>query len=286
MDGNGGGRNAEAASLASMSETAIEIPQTKEGWYVLHDCYVVDWPRWRACHAGNDIIDEAQAWLARQQQVDRGDTALFSIVGQKADLLFLHYRDSVEALDQVELSFRRLRLHDFLKGSYSFLSVIELGLYEVTAGARRALAAKGLQPGAPGWDEAYQAEIARHTAGLDERLYRKIPSQSHICFYPMTKRRGEGKNWYALTGDERRNLMRSHGMVGAKYREQVTQVVSGAIGLDDWEWGVSLHANDPMVFKKLVTEMRYDPASAWYADFGPFFVGVRHQPTDLTELLA
>jgi peroxiredoxin len=269
-----------------MSDTAIEIPQTLEGWYILHDAYVMDWARWRACHAGNDIIDEAQAWLERAQTTERGDTALFSIVGQKADLLFLHYRESVAALDEVELSFRRLRLHDYLKPGYSFLSVIELGLYEVTAGARRALAARGLQPGAEGWDAAYQAEVARLTEGTKDRLYRKIPAHSHICFYPMSKRRGESRNWYALSGDERRAFMRSHGTVGAKYREQVVQVVSGAIGLDDWEWGVSLHANDPMVFKKLVTEMRYDPASAWYAEFGPFFVGVRHQPTDLRELLA
>ena len=272
--------------MPAMSEAPIEIPQTREGWYVLHDCYVVDWPRWRACHAGNDIIEEAKAWLERNQTPERGDTALYSIVGQKADLLFLHYRESVEALDQVELSFRRLRLHDYLKPGYSFLSVIEIGLYEATAGARRALAGRGLQPGAPGWDEAYTAEVAKHTSGLDERLYRKIPAHSHLCFYPMSKRRGESKNWYALSGDERRAFMRSHGMVGAKYREQVVQVVTGAIGLDDWEWGVSLHADDPMVFKKLVTEMRYDPASAWYAEFGPFFVGVRHRPDDLTELLA
>jgi len=269
-----------------MSEAPIEIPQTREGWYVLHDCYVVDWPRWRACHAGNDIIEEAMAWLERAQQPDKGDTALYSIVGQKADMLFLHYRESVEALDQVELSFRRLRLHDYLKPSYSFLSVIELGLYEVTAGARRALAGRGQNPGSPGYDEAYKLEVDKLTEGLTERLYRKIPGQSHICFYPMSKSRGESKNWYALTGDERRAFMRSHGQVGAKYREQVTQIVSGAIGLDDWEWGVSLHADDPMVFKKLVTEMRYDPASAWYAEFGQFYVGVRHQPADLNELLA
>jgi chlorite dismutase len=269
-----------------MSETTIEVPQTREGWYMLHDCYTVDWPRWRSCHAGMDMVDEARAWLERQQRIEQGDTALFSIVGQKADVMFLHYRDSIAGLDQVELSFRRLRLHDYLKPAYSFISVIELGLYEVTGGARRALAGKGLQPGTPDYEAAYAAEVERLTKGMDARLFRKIPPGSHICFYPMSKRRGESKNWYALDGDERRNLMRSHGMVGAKYREQVTQVVGGATGLDDWEWSVSLHSDDPMVFKKLVTEMRYDPASAWYAEFGPFFVGLRHQPDDLTELLA
>jgi peroxiredoxin len=269
-----------------MSEAPIEVPQTKEGWYVLHDCYVVDWPRWRACPAGNDIIEEARAWLDRAQETTQGDSALFSIVGQKADLMFLHYRESVGALDQVELSFRRLRLHDYLKPGYSFLSVIEIGLYEATAMARRQLAQRGLNPTSPDWESIYQTELAKHTELLKDRLYRKIPGHSHICFYPMSKRRGETKNWYALTGDERRAFMRSHGSVGSKYRDQVVQVVTGAIGLDDWEWGVSLHADDPMVFKKLVTEMRYDPASAWYAEFGPFFVGVRHKPEEINELLA
>lgn len=269
-----------------MSEPTPEVPETREGWFVLHDCYVVDWPRWRACPAGNDMIAEAEAWLSRMQSVERGDSAVYSIVGQKADLLFLHYRDSVEALDAVELSFRRLRLHEFLKPSFSFLSVIELGLYEASAGARRALAARGLAPGAEGYDAAFRAELDRLAAELEPRLYRRIPPQSHLCFYPMSKRRGEQRNWYALSGDERRQLMRGHGQVGARFREQVVQVVSGAIGLDDWEWGVDLHADDPLLFKKLVTAMRYDPASAWYAEFGPFFIGIRHRPEDLTELLA
>lgn len=265
---------------------AIEIPQTKEGWYVLHDAYVVDWPRWRACHAGNDMIEEAKAWLARAQECERGDTAMYSVVGQKADLLFLHYRDSVHTLDDVELSFRRLRLHDYLRPAATFLSVIELGLYEVTGGAHRALALRGLKPGTPGWDEAFKAEVDRLTGDLDARLFRRIPPHSHLCFYPMSKRRAEGHNWYALTAEQRRDLMRGHGQIGAKYREQVVQVVTGAIGLDDWEWGVSLHADDPLVFKKLITEMRYDPASAHYAEFGPFLIGIRHRPEELTDLLA
>ncbi|MCX8040632.1 MAG: heme-dependent peroxidase [Planctomycetota bacterium] len=263
-----------------------EVPETREGWFVLHDCYVVDWPRWRACSAGIEMIAEAQAWLERMQGAARGDSAMYSVVGQKADLLFLHYRDSVEALDEVELSFRRLRLHEFLKPSFSFLSVIELGLYEASAAARRALAARGRRPEDPGYEEAYREELARLTAELDARLFRRIPAQRHLCFYPMSKRRGEQRNWYALSSEERRQLMRGHGQVGARYRERVVQVISGAIGLDNWEWGVDLHADDPLVFKKLVTEMRYDPASAWYAEFGPFFIGIRHSPEDLTELLA
>ena len=121
---------------------------------------------------------------------------------------------------------------------------------------------------------------------MEARLYRDIPPQRYICFYPMNKRRGEDKNWYTLPMPERRAMMRSHGRIGHKYHEQVTQVISGSVGLDDWEWGVSLHADDPLVFKKLVYEMRFDPVSAIYAEFGPFYVGLRREPDTLPALLA
>lgn len=263
-----------------------EPPQTREGWFVLHDCYSVDWPRWRSCSAGFDLIEEFQHWLEGQQAVEKGGTAFYSVVGQKADLMLLHYRESVAALDEVELLFRRLRLHDFLKPAYSFLSVIELGTYEASGLARRELAQKGIQPGAPGFEQALAVAVEGQLKAMEARLFRRIPEQSHICFYPMSKRRGEGYNWYALDTEARRDLMRGHGRVGQQYAGKVVQVIGGAIGLDDWEWGVSLHADDPLVFKKLVTEMRYDPASSRYAEFGPFFVGLRHQPADLKELLA
>jgi chlorite dismutase len=89
----------------------------------------------------------------------------------------------------------------------------------------------------------------------------------------MSKRRSEGQNWYALSLDERSRLMQTHGMTGRRYAGRVMQVISGAIGLDAWEWGVTLFAKDPLDFKKLVTDMRFDEVSAKYADFGDFYVG-------------
>src|SRR5262249_60946691 len=81
-------------------------------------------------------------------------------------------------------------------------------------------------------------------------------------------------------------LMRGHGTIGRKYAGQVTQVISGSVGLDDWEWGVTLFADDPLVFKKLVYEMRFDPASSRFALFGPFYVGIRFAPEVLGEVLS
>ena len=253
--------------------TTIEIPQTREGWYVLHDAWYVDWGRWQQADDRDALLAEAQAWMAKAPE--RGDSAAYRISGQKADLLFLHYRADLAGIDAAKAGLRQLRLMQYLRPAGAFVSMIELGMYEVTAGVRRALAGRGLTPESADWPAVYAAELDRATAALQDRLFRPIPGQRHLCFYPMSKRRGEQRNWYALSSDERRDFMRSHGRVGSQYREQVTQVVSGAIGLDDWEWSVDLHSDDPLVFKKLVTEMRYDPASAWYAEFGPFLLGTR-----------
>jgi chlorite dismutase len=102
----------------------------------------------------------------------------------------------------------------------------------------------------------------------------------------MSKKRGETHNWYALSMDERRQLMRGHGMIGRKYAGKVTQIISGSVGFDDWEWGVSLFADDPLVFKKLVYEMRFDAASSLYGLFGEFFVGIRFEPAEIGALLS
>jgi chlorite dismutase len=95
----------------------------------------------------------------------------------------------------------------------------------------------------------------------------------YVCFYPMSKRRGESQNWYALSLDERSKLMQAHGLTGRRYAGKVQQIITGAIGLDAWEWGVTLFSGDPLQFKKLVTDMRFDEVSAKYAEFGDFYVG-------------
>jgi chlorite dismutase len=101
----------------------------------------------------------------------------------------------------------------------------------------------------------------------------------------MDRRRGENKNWYTLPIEERARQMHEHGLVGRRYQGEVKQIISGAIGFDDWEWGVDLFADEPLVFKKLIYEMRFDEVSAVYALFGHFYVGVRRSPSSLAKLL-
>ena len=100
----------------------------------------------------------------------------------------------------------------------------------------------------------------------------------------MDKKRDGADNWYRLPIEERQRLMHDHGMVGRRFAGEVTQIISGSIGFDDWEWGVDLFADDPLVFKKLVYEMRFDEASASYAKFGRFYVGIRIAAGELGRL--
>ncbi|MGC4054366.1 MAG: heme-dependent peroxidase [Paludibaculum sp.] len=268
---------------------ANDAPQTLEGWYVLHDLWRVDQRRWRQAaegqrEAAGGQLAGALAAVAKEG-AGAGDSAAYAVVGQKADLLFIHWRRSVDELKQAELALRGLAVADYLQPAGSYLSVIEAGLYEATAIAQKKLADAKLAPGTPAYQEAFDKEMEVQRKRLEARLRPVIPSARYSCFYPMSKRRGETRNWYDLPLEERRALMRGHGKVGHKYHDDVTQVVSGSIGLDDWEWAVTLFADDPLVFKKLVTEMRYDPASSRYAEFGSFVVGSRLQPGDLPRFL-
>lgn len=265
---------------------AVEASPTIEGWYTLHEVYSLDWPSWRALPAPerDAIAGQARQWL-EAAAAGRGDTKLYSVVTQKGDIMLCHYRDSPAALNQAELSLRQQPLFEFLSATYSYLSVIEVSLYEVQAVAMRRLAERGLEHGTPEYEAAFDKEMETQKARMNERLFRDIPPQRYICFYPMNKRRGEHVNWYALPLADRRMMMRGHGVLGHKYADLVTQVIGGSTGLDDWEWGVSLHAEDPLQFKKLIYEMRFDPASSWFAEFGPFYVGVRVDSGDLAALL-
>jgi chlorite dismutase len=265
---------------------ANEPPATIEGWSILHELWRLDWTLWRHLEPADReaIAGEALAWLA-QAVAEKGAVATYAVLGQKADLMLLFYRPDLPGLLAAQTAFRRTRLHEYLRPASSFVSMLEVSLYEATAITAAKLAERGLSPGTPAWDEAYAAEFARHRAALDERLWRGIPPGEHVCFYPMSKRRGEVHNWYALGVDERRALMRGHGRLGHKYQGRVVQVIGGAIGLDDWEWSVDLHADDPLVFKKLVTEMRFDPASSRYAEFGPFYLGRRLDEAALRAFL-
>jgi chlorite dismutase len=174
-------------------------------------------------------------------------------------------------------------LGELLRLEYDYLSVTEAGLYHATAQA-----AAEARPGSDAFkqqiDEAKAAELA--SAHVRTRLFPQVPEgMRYVSFYPMSKRRAVGANWYTLPVDERSRLMREHGMTGRTFAGRVFQVITGSVGLDDWEWGVTLFARDPLEFKRIVTEMRYDEASALYGEFGQFFTGIRFAPDQWPGLL-
>jgi len=130
------------------------------------------------------------------------------------------------------------------------------------------------------------AAMGRQREAMQPRLFPTIPPNRYVCFYPMDRRRGEDKNWYKVPFEERTRQMGEHGMIGRRYAGEVKQIISGSIGLDDWEWGVTLWADDPVSFKKLIYEMRFDEVSAVYALFGTFYIGLRCPAAQLGKYLA
>jgi peroxiredoxin len=276
-----------ARTVRPQTESLPEVPLTIEGYSVLHQMMRVRWSAWRQVSEvqKREILEEAENVLRGMEQNANGQSALFSLLGHKGDLMFVHFRESFAALNQAELELTRTRLSDFLEPSSSYLSVIELGLYESSTKTYRSLVENGIEPHSDEWKRAIEDTLARQREAMQPRLFPPMPPNRYICFYPMDRRRGEDKNWYTLPIEERQRQMNEHGLVGRRYAGEVKQIISGSIGFDDWEWGVTLFADDPLVFKRLIYEMRFDEVSAVYALFGTFYVGLRCTATDLSSLL-
>ncbi len=232
-----------------------EVLQTLEGWYALHDFRKINWNSWKALteKERRASIDQLSLYVNHWDSVEhnhQGSTAIYTIVGHKADLVIVHLRPTLQELNDLETAFNKSSFALHTEQSYSYVSVVELSNYVNN----------------PGEDPMQNPEILK-------RLKPIMPKAAHICFYPMNKKRELADNWYTLSVEQRREMMRAHGMIGRKYAGQVKQIISGSIGLDDWEWGVTLFSEDPLTFKKLVHEMRFDEASARFGEFGSFYVG-------------
>lgn len=272
-------------------EVAVEVPAvplTTEGYSVLHQMLRLRWPAWRALPASEKsaIMREAAEAFSAMEKHSPGQSALYSLIGHKGDLMLIHFRNSFADLNQAELKLAHLRLSDYLESTTSYLSIIELGLYESTMKIYKELIDQGIVPHSDQWKAEIECKLNRHKEAMHPRLFPEIPANRYACFYPMDRRRGEEKNWYTLPLEERARQMNEHGLVGRRYAGEVRQIISGSIGFDDWEWGVDLFADDPLVFKKLIYEMRFDHVSAVYALFGHFYVGVRVPAAKLEQLLS
>jgi peroxiredoxin len=262
-------------------------PLTLEGHYLLHEMFHLrraDWSRVPE-ERRRAWVQEAATLLGGMESRVDGASCAVAVLGQKADLMLIHFRPNLEALHETQLSVAGLGLRELLEPAGSYVSVVELGLYEMTLKLYGELEARGLKPDTPEFSQALAEEMARQRERMKGRLTGSVPKRRYVCFYPMSKKRGEIKNWYAEGVRRRGEMMREHGFIGRRYGEQVTQIISGSIGFDDWEWGVDLFADDPLVFKKLVYEMRFDEASSWYGEFGPFLVGLQFSASELGRLL-
>ncbi|AZK46274.1 hydrogen peroxide-dependent heme synthase [Paenibacillus lentus] len=234
-----------------MNEAAL----TLEGWYALHDFRSMNWTAWRAADDEERAValEELHACLQEWSSVEEaknGSTAVYSIVGQKADFVFMHLRETLEELNALENAFNKTTFAKYTVKSYSYVSVVELSNYLASGDG----------------DPKANPEVMA-------RLQPILPKSKHICFYPMNKKRDLSDNWYMLSMDDRRAMMRSHGLIGRSYAGKVKQIITGSVGLDDWEWGVTLFSDDALHFKKLVYEMRFDEVSARFGEFGSFYVG-------------
>ena len=216
-----------------------------EGWGVVHLLYKVDRGRAEAEPGGTKRVLDAIASL----EADDHQVLVFTVLGHKAELGIMALGPDVARLQafQHELAAAPLQLE------WSYVSLTERSEY--TEDEERARA----------------------------RLYPALPRKRAICFYPMSKRRAPDANWYELPFDQRKQLMGGHARVGRAYAGRVLQLITGSTGLDDWEWGVTLLADDPAALKEIVYDMRFDEVSARYAEFGPFVTGLLLDPGDALQ---
>jgi hydrogen peroxide-dependent heme synthase len=268
-----------------MSE-ALLPPLALHGWYMLTQ-FIRMSPadHAEAPEARDARLDDLARTLAEWEDLgDDGWSRLYRVVGGGSDYMLLHFRPTLDMLGEAE---RTLRLHDAsrdLEITGDYVSVVELGLYGHTLGLAKRAEREGIELGSEEWD-AMAASLLEEQMEKDYTLHRLYPRQPdempYVCFYPMNKRRNVGQNWYAQSLGERARLMQEHGKTGRGYAGKVSQIISGSVGLDDWEWAVTLFSHDPLQFKELVTEMRYDEVTSVYGEFGKFWVGHRIAVADV-----
>jgi len=252
-----------------------EAPPTREGWYALHDFRRVDWDAWREApvRERERAVEAGRAYLESVEGVEdaeEGVSVTYGVLGHEADLLVLHLRPTMEAIDVLARRFEDTALGAFTERASSYVSVTEVSGYTTDA---------------QGFFEGGEVEDRGLANYLQMRLHPTIPDADYVCFYPMSKRRGPEHNWYDLPFDERAEHMSAHGDIGREYAGKVTQVITGSIGFEEWEWGVTLFSNDATNVKDLLYEMRFDPSTSWFAEFGPFFTGIRLEPDGLGSYL-
>jgi chlorite dismutase len=262
-----------------MTDKTVKQVVPAEGWHVLHLFYRLEHGQWQLLDA--DERREARTRLAALVQEIRAmpstQLLVFSMVSPKADLGFMLLTPDLQGANRCEKALTQSLGPDVLLPVFSYLSMTERSEY-TTSEAEYAETLKkeqGLEPGSTEHEKALTDFRNRMAKYLHDRLYPNLPDWPVFCFYPMSKRRGEQRNWYALNFEERKKLMAGHARIGRTWHGKILQLITGSTGLDDSEWGVTLFAHDTLNVKNIVYEMRFDTVSAEYADFGEFYIGLQ-----------
>ncbi|WP_422926243.1 hydrogen peroxide-dependent heme synthase [Singulisphaera sp. PoT] len=271
---------------------SAQIPATlkpEEGWHCLHLFYRVD----RAILAS--LSEEARR-SGREQVVQALDPKAsgapdqlqcFAVPGHKADFGIMAAGYDLRAIHAVQIAVQASDIGPALIPTYSFYSITEVSEYVPDAEeyGRILRDREGVDPES----NVYKTKVASYADRLvpmnRQRLYPDFPEWPCICFYPMSKMRTEGQNWYTLPFEERSQMMSQHGRSGMKFAGKVVQLITASTGLDDWEWGVTLWGRNPAYLKDIVYTMRFDESSAKYALFGDFYFGYILPPSELVESL-
>jgi hydrogen peroxide-dependent heme synthase len=263
-----------------MSNQEITPLVPREGWHVMHLFYHVDHAQWAIY--SDEEKRQAKTRLTELVQEIRAtpDTHLliFSIATPKADLGFMLLTPDLQMANQFEKQLSLSLGPEILNPTYSYLSQTESSEYTTTReqyGADTLVIEKGLREGSDEYKAGLQEFDERMAHYLKHRLYPVLPDWPVICFYPMSKRRNGGDNWYALDYEARRKLMAGHAKVGRTYSGRILQLITGSTGLDEFEWGVTLLAKDTIDIKSIVYEMRFDEVTARYGEFGDFYIGMQ-----------
>ncbi len=250
-----------------------------EGRHVLHVFYRVDYGSW-------DLLSNEERLAAKTDLAnlvkdvraeDETQLLTLSMVTPRSDLGFMLVCPDLQNLDRISKQLTLSLGAGMLTPEFSYLSMTERSEYTTSEYdyAASLEAEDGIKVGSPesaGKLAEFRDRMAKYAK---DRLEPNLADWPVFCFYPMAKRRAVGQNWYALDFGERKRLMAGHAKVGRTYAGRVRQLITGSTGLDDAEWGVTLFAHTTSEIKAIVYEMRFDPVSAEYADFGEFYIGIQ-----------
>ena len=249
----------------------------QEGLAALHLFYRIDLAAWRSRPLPDRSealgrLEEIVAIARSQPQTQVITMAMFA----RADLGFFIVTPDLQYLNQLEKQIAGALGPGVLVPEFTYLSMTERSEYTMTEKAYLLDLEKseGIKPGTPEAEAKLATFRERIQHYRHDRLYPVLPDWEYFCFYPMSKRREPGQNWYALEFEKRLDLMSGHMRIGRTYAGRVRQLVTGSTGLDDWEWGVTLFAHDPLDIKSIVYEMRFDEVTHTYGEFGPFYNGL------------